>query len=58
MINSESKKRIENLIQIGIDEGAKPLKDGRNCEVSGLQRKFYCAYHTGKSFIGWNDYTN
>lgn len=43
VISSESKKRIENLIQIGIDEGAKPLIDGRNCEVSGFEKGNFIA---------------
>ena len=37
VITSESKNRIEGLIQKGIDEGANVLLDGRNNTVSGYE---------------------
>ncbi len=37
VITSESKLRIEGLIQLGIDEGAKVLLDGRNTTISGYE---------------------
>ena len=37
VITSESKSRIEGLIQQGVDEGAKVLLDGRNATVSGYE---------------------
>lgn len=37
VITSESKLRIEGLIQLGIDEGAKLLLDGRNTTISGYE---------------------
>lgn len=38
VITAESKGRIEGLIQKGIDEGAKPLLDGRNAKISGYEK--------------------
>ncbi len=38
VITPESKTRIENLIQKGIEEGAKPLLDGRNTKISGYEK--------------------
>ncbi|MDO5977345.1 CoA-acylating methylmalonate-semialdehyde dehydrogenase [Flavivirga spongiicola] len=38
VITSESKNRIEGLIQKGIDEGANVLLDGRNASVSGFEK--------------------
>jgi len=35
VITKESKKRIEQLIQAGIDEGANPILDGRNATIKG-----------------------
>ena len=37
VITSQSKARIERLIQTGIDEGAVPLLDGRNATISGYE---------------------
>ncbi len=37
VITPESKDRINNLIQLGIDEGAKIVLDGRNTSVSGYE---------------------
>ncbi len=38
VIAAESKKRIEGLIQKGIDEGASVLVEGRNPKISGYER--------------------
>ncbi|MFB2938205.1 CoA-acylating methylmalonate-semialdehyde dehydrogenase [Aerosakkonemataceae cyanobacterium BLCC-F154] len=38
VISPESKQRIENLIQVGIDEGGKLLVDGRNPQISGYEK--------------------
>lgn len=38
VISPESKQRIENLIQVGIDEGGNLLVDGRNPEISGYEK--------------------
>ena len=38
VITSESKHRIEGLIQKGIDEGANVLLDGRNAKISGFEK--------------------
>ncbi|WZB77398.1 aldehyde dehydrogenase family protein [Achromobacter insuavis] len=35
---SNAKKRVESLIQKGVDEGAKLLLDGRNLKVSGFEQ--------------------
>jgi malonate-semialdehyde dehydrogenase (acetylating)/methylmalonate-semialdehyde dehydrogenase len=35
VISKESKQRIESLIGTGVQEGAKPLVDGRNAKVAG-----------------------
>ena len=35
VINPQSKNRISGLIQNGIDEGARPILDGRNVQISG-----------------------
>ena len=37
VITSESKNRIEHLIQKGVDEGANVLLDGRNASISGYE---------------------
>ena len=37
VITPESKERITDLIQQGIDEGAKALLDGRNASISGYE---------------------
>lgn len=37
VINHDSRERIEGLIQRGIDEGAKPLIDGRKPTISGYE---------------------
>ena len=38
VITPESKDRINNLIQLGIDEGAKIVLDGRNASISGYEK--------------------
>ncbi|HMB61739.1 MAG TPA: CoA-acylating methylmalonate-semialdehyde dehydrogenase [Eudoraea sp.] len=38
VITPESKKRIEGLIQKGIDEGARLLLDGRNASIKGYEK--------------------
>ncbi len=38
VITPQSKQRIEGLIQMGIDEGAKILLDGRNTSISGFEK--------------------
>lgn len=38
VISSQSKARIEELIQQGADEGAKVLVDGRNTKISGYEQ--------------------
>ncbi|BDD08107.1 methylmalonate-semialdehyde dehydrogenase (CoA acylating) [Fulvitalea axinellae] len=38
VITPESKARVEELIQLGIDEGAKALIDGRNATISGFEQ--------------------
>lgn len=38
VITPESKTRISGLIQMGIDQGAKPLLDGRNSKISGYEQ--------------------
>lgn len=43
VITSESKMRIEGLIQKGIDEGAKILLDGRNTSISGYEKGNFIA---------------
>ncbi|WP_448604445.1 CoA-acylating methylmalonate-semialdehyde dehydrogenase [Thermoleptolyngbya sp.] len=37
VINTQSRDRIADLIQQGIDEGAKPLIDGRNPKIPGYE---------------------
>ncbi|PIB30579.1 CoA-acylating methylmalonate-semialdehyde dehydrogenase [Maribacter sp. 4G9] len=43
VITPESKSRIEGLIQMGINEGAKVLLDGRNTKVSGFEKGNFIA---------------
>jgi len=38
VITAESKARIETLIEKGVQEGAKPLVDGRNAKISGYEQ--------------------
>ncbi|MEM6518250.1 MAG: CoA-acylating methylmalonate-semialdehyde dehydrogenase [Cyanobacteria bacterium P01_C01_bin.70] len=38
VITPQSRDRIAALIQTGIEEGAKPLVDGRNPQISGLEQ--------------------
>ncbi|ADQ15813.1 methylmalonate-semialdehyde dehydrogenase (acylating) [Leadbetterella byssophila DSM 17132] len=38
VISRESKKRIESLIQQGIQEGGQVLLDGRNTQISGFEK--------------------
>jgi malonate-semialdehyde dehydrogenase (acetylating)/methylmalonate-semialdehyde dehydrogenase len=37
VISAQSKQRIEGLIAAGVKEGAKPLLDGRNARIGGLE---------------------
>jgi malonate-semialdehyde dehydrogenase (acetylating)/methylmalonate-semialdehyde dehydrogenase len=37
VITSESKKRIESLIETGVGEGAKPIVDGRSVKINGYE---------------------
>jgi malonate-semialdehyde dehydrogenase (acetylating) / methylmalonate-semialdehyde dehydrogenase len=37
VISPQSKQKIEGLISIGVQEGAKPLLDGRNTKVAGFE---------------------
>ena len=47
VITKESKDRIENLIQTGIEEGAELLLDGRKVLVPGFEEGlFYRSYHS------------
>lgn len=41
LITAEHRKRVEGYIQIGLDEGAEMLLDGRNLEVEGLPDGYY-----------------
>jgi malonate-semialdehyde dehydrogenase (acetylating)/methylmalonate-semialdehyde dehydrogenase len=41
VISSQSKARIEQSIQTGIDQGAKPLVDGRRTRVPGCDSGFF-----------------
>ena len=41
VVTREAKQRIENYIQIGVDEGAELLVDGRNFKVDGHDDGFY-----------------
>lgn len=38
VISPQSKKRIEELIQSGVDEGAELVLDGRNISVPGYEK--------------------
>jgi len=38
VITTESRQRIEQLIQLGVDEGATVLVDGRSPQISGYER--------------------
>ncbi len=38
VITQESKNRIEGLIQLGVDEGANILLDGRNTSIAGFEK--------------------
>ena len=38
VITAESKRRIEQLIQQGVNEGARVLVDGRNARITGFER--------------------
>ena len=38
VISTQSKSRIEQLIQLGLDEGANMLVDGRNSKISGYEQ--------------------
>lgn len=41
LVTAEAKARVENYIQIGIDEGATLLADGRGLTVAGHEEGFY-----------------
>jgi len=41
VITKESKERIEKLIQVGIDDGAELLLDGRGIKIAGLEDGFF-----------------
>lgn len=41
VISRDSQERIEGLIQAGIDEGAKPLVDGRRPQISGYDQGYF-----------------
>ncbi|MDO9254022.1 MAG: CoA-acylating methylmalonate-semialdehyde dehydrogenase [Bacteroidales bacterium] len=41
VITKESKERIEKLIQVGIDDGAELLLDGRGIKIAGLEHGFF-----------------
>lgn len=43
VITPESRQRIEGLIKKGIDEGARPLIDGRNPKISGFAKGNFIA---------------
>lgn len=38
LVSSNAKKRVESLIQKGVDEGARLLLDGRQCSVPGFEQ--------------------
>ena len=38
VITAQSRQRIEQLIQLGIDEGATPLVDGRSSQIAGYEQ--------------------
>ncbi len=41
VITADSKSRIEGLIQMGVDEGATALVDGRNANIPGYPRGYF-----------------
>jgi len=41
VITTQNKSRIENMIQSGVDEGAKLLVDGRNAVIKGYERGYF-----------------
>ena len=41
VITAESKTRIEGLIQTAVDEGARPLVDGRGASIPGYPRGYF-----------------
>jgi malonate-semialdehyde dehydrogenase (acetylating)/methylmalonate-semialdehyde dehydrogenase len=41
VISKESKERIENFIQTGIEQGADLLLDGRNVEIKGFEKGYF-----------------
>ncbi len=41
VINSQSKARIENLIEKGVESGANLLVDGRNPQISGYEQGYF-----------------
>lgn len=41
LVTAESKARVENYIQVGVDQGATLLADGRGLTVPGFEEGFY-----------------
>jgi malonate-semialdehyde dehydrogenase (acetylating)/methylmalonate-semialdehyde dehydrogenase len=41
VISAQSKARIEQLIQRGVEEGAKILVDGRNAQIAGYEQGYF-----------------
>ncbi|MFB8387147.1 CoA-acylating methylmalonate-semialdehyde dehydrogenase [Microbacterium sp. NPDC055910] len=41
LVTAEAKQRVEHYIQVGVDEGATLLADGRGYEVPGYENGFY-----------------
>ena len=41
LVTAEAKARVERFIQLGVDEGATLLADGRGCTVPGYENGFY-----------------
>lgn len=37
LISPQAKRRVESLIQSGVEEGARVLLDGRNVKVAGYE---------------------
>ncbi len=45
VVSAEHRAKIENYIQMGIDEGAELLVDGRGHNMQGLEMAFSLAHH-------------
>ncbi len=41
LISKEHKQKVEKYIQIGVDEGAKIILDGRNCKIQGYENGYF-----------------